>query len=192
MTNFIEEYYLNDTTLCDSLLNLFNDAHDKNLTTSGKSGPMANVQTEVKKSTDFWLKDADKLGPPQKYRWDKYHEELTCFIDQYLEKYKFLEYGGTFTSRMLPQIQWYKPGEGYYQWHIDGAQLDACDRAMVYMTYLNDINDGGGTMFYHQNYTVKPEKGKTIIFPASYTHLHKGEISQTENKFILTGWLWWK
>ena len=98
---------------------------------------------------------------------------------------------GTFNAKQLPQIQWYKPEEGYYEWHIDGAQRDTCDRAMVYMTYLNDIDDGGGTMFYHQDMTVKPKKGKTVIFPAAYTHLHKGEISNTQDKFILTGWLWW-
>jgi hypothetical protein len=192
MTNFIEKYQLSDLTICDSLLQLFWDAHDKKLTYPGKSGPGATTQPEVKKSTDFWLQDADKLGSPEKYRWDKYHNELSNFIDNYLEKYKFLEFGGTFISRHLPLIQWYKPGEGYYQWHIDGAQMSACDRAMVFMTYLNDVEDGGGTMFYHQNYTVKPKKGKTVIFPAGYTHLHKGEISQTEDKFILTGWIWWK
>jgi hypothetical protein len=192
MTTFIEEYQLSDLTICDSLLRLFWDAHDKKLTYPGKSGPAGRSQPDVKKSTDFWLQDADKVGPPEKYRWDHYHNELNKFIDEYLEKYRFFEFGGTFISRHLPQIQWYKPEEGYYQWHIDGAQMSACDRAMVFMTYLNDIEDGGGTMFYHQDYTVKPKKGKTVIFPAGYTHLHKGEISKTEDKFILTGWIWWK
>ena len=192
MTNFIEEYQLDDVSLCDSLLELFWEADAKKLTYSGKSGPGGRVQKEVKKSTDFWLQDADKLGPPEKYRWDKYHYELSKFIDDYLDKYRFHDYGGTFVSRHLPQIQWYKPGEGYYEWHVDGAQMAACDRAMVFMTYLNDLDDGGGTMFYHQDLTVKPKKGKTVIFPAAYTHLHKGEISETQDKFILTGWLWWK
>ena len=70
--------------------------------------------------------------------------------------------------------------------------MNSCDRAMVYMTYLNDVTEGGGTMFYHQNVTTKAVKGKTLIFPAAYTHLHKGEISQTQHKYILTGWIWWK
>jgi len=192
MTNFIEEYDLSNLSLCDDILRLFWDANERGLTYPGKSGPAAKAQPDIKKSTDFWLQDADKLGPPEKYNWHLYHSELTSFIDSYLEKYKFLEYGGEFVSRQLPLIQWYKPGEGYYRWHIDGAQMSTCDRAMVFMTYLNDVEDGGGTMFYHQDYTVKPKKGKTIIFPAGYTHLHKGEVSQTQDKFIITGWLWWK
>lgn len=192
MTTFIDEFQISDLTLCDSLLQLYNDAHDRGMTFAGQSGAMGQARPEIKASTDFWLNDCDKLGPPEKYRWPEFQAELNGFIDQYLEKYRFFEYGGMFTSRHLPQIQWYKPGEGYHKWHIDGAQMSACDRAMVYMTYLNDVTEGGGTMFYHQNVTTKAVKGKTLIFPAGYTHLHKGEISLTQHKYILTGWIWWK
>ena len=192
MTTFIDEFQLSDLTLCDSLLKMFDDAHDRGLTFAGQSGAMGQARPEIKASTDFWLNDCDKLGPPEKYRWPEYQAELNGFIDIYLDKYKFFEYGGMFTSRHLPQIQHYKPGEGYHKWHIDGAQMNSCDRAMVYMTYLNDVTEGGGTMFYHQKVTTKAVKGKTLIFPAAYTHLHKGEISKTQHKDILTGWIWWK
>ena len=192
MTTFIDEFQLTDLTLCDEIIKMFNDAHDRGLTFAGQSGAMGQARPEIKASTDFWLNDCDKLGPPEKYRWPEYQAELNGFIDQYLEKYKFFEYGGMFTSRHLPQIQHYKPGEGYHKWHIDGAQMNSCDRAMVYMTYLNDVTEGGGTMFYHQKVTTKAVKGKTLIFPAGYTHLHKGEISETQHKYILTGWIWWK
>ena len=192
MTTFIDEFQISDLTLCDSLLQLYNDAHDRGMTFAGQSGAMGQARPEIKASTDFWLNDCDKLGPPEKYRWPEYQAELNGFIDIYLDKYKFFEYGGMFTSRHLPQIQHYKPGEGYHKWHIDGAQMNSCDRAMVYMTYLNDVTEGGGTMFYHQKVTTKAVKGKTLIFPAAYTHLHKGEISKTQHKYILTGWIWWK
>ena len=192
MTTFIDEFQISDLTLCDSLLQLYNDAHDRGMTFAGQSGAMGQARPEIKASTDFWLNDCDKLGPPEKYRWPEYQAELNGFIDIYLDKYKFFEYGGMFTSRHLPQIQHYKPGEGYHKWHIDGAQMNSCDRAMVYMTYLNDVTEGGGTMFYHQDVTTKAVKGKTLIFPAAYTHLHKGEISETQHKYILTGWIWWK
>ena len=192
MTTFIDEFQLTDLTLCDEIIKMFNDAHDRGLTFAGQSGAMGQARPEIKASTDFWLNDCDKLGPPEKYRWPEYQAELNGFIDIYLDKYKFFEYGGMFTSRHLPQIQHYKPGEGYHKWHIDGAQMNSCDRAMVYMTYLNDVTEGGGTMFYHQKVTTKAVKGKTLIFPAGYTHLHKGEISKTQHKYIITGWIWWK
>ena len=56
------------------------------------------------------------------------------------------------------------------------------------MTYLNDISDRGGTAFFHQKLEVQPEKGLTLIWPADWTHTHRGVVSMTEEKYIITGW----
>lgn len=55
------------------------------------------------------------------------------------------------------------------------------------MTYLNDVVDGG-THFKYFNHTEKATKGKTIIWPADWTHTHRGQISNTQEKIIATGW----
>ena len=55
------------------------------------------------------------------------------------------------------------------------------------MTYLNTCK-AAGTMFYYQNKTFKCKKGDTLIWPAAWTHTHKGQISTTETKYIITGW----
>ncbi len=188
MTNFIDEYQLSDVRLCDEFLSLFKRANSLGLTMPGVTAKGLN--RKVKESTDFFLGDADKIGAPIRL-WESYNNELWKFVQDYISKYRFMEFGGTFELQHLPIIQWYKPGEGFHQWHIDAAQKKTCDRAMVYMTYLNDV-DNGGTMFYHQNITTKARKGKTLIFPAGYTHLHKGEVSMTQDKYILTGWIWWE
>lgn len=188
MKNFIEEYQLSDITICDGLLDLFEDAKQKGLATEGKCS-VGVVDKSKKASTDFFLVHSGSLGPPQKYKFNQYHEELKSFIQSYMQTYKMD--GLDLIARHLPQIQHYAPGQGFYSWHVDGYGLDACDRALVYITYLNDVTEGGGTEFYHQEYTVKPIKGKTVIFPAGLTHLHRGEVSQTQDKYIITGWLWW-
>ena len=61
-------------------------------------------------------------------------------------------------------------------------------RCLVYMTYLNDVNNGG-TDFKFQNLTTPAKKGLTVIWPSDWTHLHKGQVSQTDTKYIITGWL---
>ena len=43
--------------------------------------------------------------------------------------------------------------------------------------------------FWFQKLTSPAKKGLTLIWPADWTHLHKGQISQTDTKYILTGWL---
>ena len=59
---------------------------------------------------------------------------------------------------------------------------------LVFMTYLNDVEDGG-TFFKYQNIKTKAKKGTTLIWPTDFTHTHKGEISTKSHKYILTGWL---
>jgi hypothetical protein len=56
------------------------------------------------------------------------------------------------------------------------------------MTYLNTVTDQGGTEFLHQNLTVNAEQGKTLIWPADWTYTHRGVISPTQEKYIITGW----
>jgi hypothetical protein len=56
------------------------------------------------------------------------------------------------------------------------------------MIYLNDVPDGG-TQFMMQERTIKAEQGKLLFFPADWTYTHKGEVSNTTTKYILTGWI---
>ena len=184
---FIEEYQSNPQ-LCDQFVDYFKKADTVGLTKPGISSNGLN--REVKASTDLYLGELERIGAPFSL-WEEYHSQLWKYVQDYITKYRFMEFGGTFDLRQLPLIQWYKPGEGFFKWHIDAAQKACCDRAMVYMTYLNDVPDGG-TQFYHQNVTTRAVKGNTVIFPAGYTHLHKGEISKTNHKYILTGWIWWQ
>ncbi len=36
---------------------------------------------------------------------------------------------------------------------------------------------------------VPPKKGSICLFPASFTHLHRGNPPLTGEKYIITGWL---
>ena len=47
--SFIEEYQLEDLTICDSLIKMYEDASAKGLAYRGKSG-IGRVQEEVKKA----------------------------------------------------------------------------------------------------------------------------------------------
>jgi hypothetical protein len=52
---------------------------------------------------------------------------------------------------------------------------------------LNNVDDGG-TQFFHQGLTIKAEKGLTLIWPADWTFVHRGQVSNTKEKWIITGW----
>ena len=57
------------------------------------------------------------------------------------------------------------------------------------MTYLNNVEDKGQTEFYYQKLNVKPEKGLTLIWPAEWTHTHRGNKVIKGTKYMITGWM---
>lgn len=90
--------------------------------------------------------------------------------------------------------QRYKAGEGGYPyWHSEVyPQLqhnDALHRVLLFMYYLNDVDEGGETDFFYQNRSVKPKQGRMVIAPAYFTHTHRGQIPKSNDKYILTSWL---
>ena len=61
-------------------------------------------------------------------------------------------------------------------------------REFVLITYLNDVPAGGETEFLYQGIRIQPKKGTTIIFPAAYTHMHRGNPPLGCTKYIATTW----
>ena len=62
-------------------------------------------------------------------------------------------------------------------------------RAITYLWYLNDVEEGGETVFFG-DYKIKPRTGTLIFFPASWCYPHTGKMPISSNKYIITGWLY--
>lgn len=82
---------------------------------------------------------------------------------------------------------------GYPHWHSEQfPQLghnEALHRVVLYMFYLNDVQEGGETEFYYQNRLIKPKKGAMVIAPAGFTHSHRGNVPLSGDKYIATSWI---
>ena len=89
------------------------------------------------------------------------------------------------------QIQRYEP-EGFYEWHHDWTLQNSSARLWTYIWYLNTIKkkDGGYTQFIDGT-KVQPKVGRLVIFPATWTYLHRGFPPQVP-KYICTGWVYGK
>lgn len=127
----------------------------------------------------------------------QYHQELSKVIRDYVNSlwvHELLpEMGSTRQDWQIREgvlIQKYLPTQGYKRWHYERGPntLETLARELVFMTYLNDVPDGG-TEFYFQKKIIKAEKGKTLIWPAGFTHTHRGQISKNHVKYIITGWI---
>ena len=85
-------------------------------------------------------------------------------------------------------LQKYIPNQGYYATHCENACRYTADRILVWMFYLNTVNDGG-TYFDNYDYTMDAVKGRCVIWPSYWTHHHRGIVSKTKTKYIATGWI---
>jgi hypothetical protein len=87
------------------------------------------------------------------------------------------------------KIQKTPPKGGFYNWHCEIGDISAIDRALTWMIYLNDMPSGEGeTEFLWQSIRIQPKAGTCLIWPAFYTHLHRGNPAVSCNKYIATGW----
>jgi hypothetical protein len=87
------------------------------------------------------------------------------------------------------KIQRTLPGQGYHTWHAEDMGQDVSDRLMTFIIYLNDVEEGGETEFLYQHKRVKPKTGTCVLWPATYTHPHRGNPPLKGEKYILTGWV---
>ena len=84
-------------------------------------------------------------------------------------------------------IQMYNPGEAYWQLHCENGSLPFVKRVLVWTVYLNTVTDNGGTYFDQYDKTVDAKEGRFVMWPAGWTHTHKGIVSNTQKKYIATG-----
>lgn len=87
-------------------------------------------------------------------------------------------------------LQRYRPNEGYFALHCEVGSPANMMRVLAWMMYLNDVPDGG-THFSEQSFNCEARQGRLVIWPAYFTHMHRGIISKTTTKYIATGWIIW-
>ena len=182
--HFIGAWFLKDLTLADRIIEFF-EQHPA-LQRAGATG--AGVDAAIKKSTDITVKPRE-LRETSHAVLAAYMEELyACYMD-YLAQWPFL--GAMMKEVDIGDfnIQRYHAGEHFGSLHSERTGMSGLHRVLVWMTYLNDISDGGQTRYDHYDLEVRPQRGKTLIWPAEWTHAHTGNRVVSGTKYIITGWM---
>jgi len=58
--------------------------------------------------------------------------------------------------------------------HVDVNDHEGAKRILILMVYLNDNFNGGETVFPVLGDQIKPVKGRLLMFPPTWTYLHRG------------------
>jgi hypothetical protein len=180
--SFIGGWFI-DKDICDNIVKYFKDTPNK-FKTEG------NVYSKKGRTIDKKVKDSLDLSIcPKQYSplFSDYREKLQDCLEKYLIKYPESNDLARFNINDHYNIQYYKPNGGFKKWHNERGSLLDTTRVLVFMTFLNNASNGG-TRFKYQKLTVPAKKGLTLIWPTDFTHTHKGQISKTHEKYIITGW----
>ena len=120
--------------------------------------------------------------PPVQAYFKFLQECFKCYMKRYSIEFNGVLYNDVF------KIHKVRKTEGYHKWHYERGGFDVIDRIMVYMTYLEVPKEGGETEFLYQSLRIKPVVGRTLIWPAGYTHMHRGNSPLDGEKMYITGW----
>ena len=183
--SFIGGWYIPEH-ICDCIIQFYYD-HKK----YGHRGLIGNYEKEQNEKIDLSVKDSFDLSVPPSnghFYTEVYEEYLSDCLSNYLNRYDSINANSWFGLNIDYNIQHYKKGGGFKKWHFERtAPAKQSNRVLVFMTYLNNVEDGG-TEFLYQGVKTEAKKGLTLIWPTDFTHTHKGIISETKEKYIVTGW----
>ena len=76
--------------------------------------------------------------------------------------------------------------DGFKRWHCESGSLTTSHRILAWMIYLNQAQSGTEFVNYR---TVRPKTGRLVVWPASWTHVHRSQLPNRGLKYIATGWV---
>lgn len=185
LTDFVEIYQSNLD--CQKIINWFNN--NKNSQSPGviSEGNKICVKSDRKDTTDISL-SISKIKNEENLSEVFYplFSNLKSAFEQYIKKYNILEDIKIEIDDRF-NIQYYTEGQHFKKFHFESSGSKHRKRILTWMIYLNDVPNGGHTVFPYYNYTVQPISGYILVWPAEFTHTHFGDIVIDE-KYIVTGW----
>ena len=173
--------------LCKEIIEMFenDDSQYEGVTAAGLNKDIKDSQDLVIPMNDKWSKIVEVLTKELHRNLNLYIKSLKTDLKDYAIFSKNFLYENSF------QIQRYQKNVGKYIYHHDhDIRFDQKDhRVITYLWYLNTVEEGGETELW-KTIKVKPEEGKLLLFPASWTFPHSGLMPKSNDKYIITGWLY--
>ncbi len=169
---------------CELIVNIFEKSPQRNGIVFLSGSDIAIERPEYKKSKeliDTRFSDGKQIS-----------NILNTRLGECLQKYNLeqpqLTTIATWTVANPYNVQKYDgEEEGYKDWHMEhGPHAGQNKRIMAWMFYLNDAKSGTEFMNYP---TVQAKRGRCVIWPAGWTHVHRGVTPNKGLKYIATGWV---
>jgi hypothetical protein len=185
-------FYVNSASLtkeqCENIIKKFKNQPQNHRSGVTGAGPNPSVKrtTEINVSrTPGWKEEDTLLCEALQKGLSEYAMKVATLCNN-SEIIRHMTSGNIIDTGY--QIQKYDKGQGVYHWHQDYViNSDVSSRMLTFLWYLNDVEEGGETLFFHGK--IKPKAGTLIIFPSTWNYNHKGCVPTSGVKYIITGWV---
>ena len=138
--------------------------------------------------------DIDKFETPWSETKEKFISMMKTHMDKFMKdvKIQISDFPPIIDMENI-RIKKYLPNDkDEFKTHVDVLRALIAKRFLVYILYLNDVEEGGETYLPKQNIKVKPKAGRLLMFPPFWTHEHRGVKLQKGIKYIATTWIVFK
>jgi hypothetical protein len=177
------------TQECNSVLDYFNLMKKFNLVFDRQS--VGDGLAHQKNDETVFLFEPDEMF------LDATHPILKLSLDRVWDCYK--QYSSKFSVLQKSnkhgilglRLQKTPIGGGYHDWHYENNGRQNSSRMIAFSIFLNSVPIGGETEFLYLHERVNAVEGRVAIWPAGFTHTHRGNPPISNEKYIITGWLDW-
>ena len=112
--------------------------------------------------------------------YERYRQDLGCGTLNYVNRLE------------SPSISRYDAadpdGEHRFHSHADCWSMETASRQVSVIVYLNDVAEGGETVF-DDGPVVVPTAGRVLVFPSAFCFQHRGNPPVSNPKYVLVAWL---
>lgn len=196
MNNYI---YLKYNSLPDELCDEIIDYYNKEGNNRYEGITAGGLNKNTKDTLDYCI----PVNNNSDDKWNKINEILSSELQKNLKIYinnienslcnnftsNYKIFDKNYFKENTFMIQKYKKQKGKYIYHDDFSIDEKGHRVITYLWYLNNVEEGGETEFWHK-IKIKPEKGKLLLFPSHFGFPHCGKMPISSDKIIITGWLY--
>ncbi len=174
--------YIHKNSLSNELCKDIIEKFEANTDLAYKGVTSEGINLKIKDTLDLNILNLDQWDKINKFLKNEIYKHLFIYHNLYDKRFKHYQVD-TF------QIQRYEKNVGKFIRHTDELNTRERSREIVFMWYLNDVDNGGETCFPHHDITINPEAGKLVFFPSTWTYPHCGNVPLSSNKYIITGWI---
>jgi hypothetical protein len=82
----------------------------------------------------------------------------------------------------------YDPNGDHFAIHADNWNSGSSLRQVSFILYLNDVQEGGETVFPTHDMKVAPREGRALMFPASFIFPHLSDPPKSNPKYAIVTW----